>query len=93
MSYKLKGMMRQSEEEKNRLNIILKSVPDALLIIDANGIVTLSSSSVKDFFGGTPAAGAHFIEVVRNHEFSDLIEEVKKSMTPGMSEIHYRSTG
>jgi two-component system phosphate regulon sensor histidine kinase PhoR len=86
MSFKLKGIMRQSEEEKNRLNVILRSVPDALLIIDAKGTVTLSSLSVKDFFGDISATGAHFIEVLRNHEFSDLIEEVKKTLSPGMTE-------
>jgi two-component system, OmpR family, phosphate regulon sensor histidine kinase PhoR len=57
MSVTLQGMISQSEEESNRLNVILKSVPDALLIIDAKGIVTLSSSSVKDFFGDAPLAG------------------------------------
>ncbi|MFZ2196733.1 MAG: ATP-binding protein, partial [Thermodesulfovibrionales bacterium] len=87
MSVTLQGMMSQSEGERNRLNVILKSVPDALLIIDAKGIVTLSSSSVKDFFGDGPAAGVRFAEVVRNHEFSDLIEEVRETRLPGMTEF------
>ncbi len=87
MSVTLQAMISQSEEERNRLNVILRSVPDALLIIDAKGLVTLSSSSVKDFFGNIPIAGAHFAEVVRNHEFSALIDEVRKNLTPGMTEF------
>ena len=87
MSVSLQGMISQSEEERNRLNVILRSVPDALLIIDAKGIVTLSSSSVKDFFGDIPIACVHYAEVVRNHEFSGLIEEVQKSLLPGMTEF------
>lgn len=86
MSVTLQGMISQSEEERNRLNVILKSVP-ALLIIDAKGIVTISSSSVKDFFGDIPVAGLRFAEVVRNHEFSELIDEVRKSHLPGMTEF------
>jgi two-component system phosphate regulon sensor histidine kinase PhoR len=85
MSSKLQGMMAQSEEEKSRLNVILKSVPDALLIIEARGAIILSSSSAKDFFGDAPMAGMQFIDVVRNHEFSDLVDEVKKTLTPGMT--------
>jgi two-component system phosphate regulon sensor histidine kinase PhoR len=85
MSSKLQGMMAQSEEEKSRLNVILKSVPDALLIIDARGVITLSSSSARDFFGDGATAGMQFIDVVRNHEFSDLVDEVKKTLTPGMT--------
>ncbi len=87
MSETLQGMISQSEEERNRLNVILRSVPDALLIIDAKGIVMLSSSSVKDFFGDIPAAGMRFAEVVRSHEFSGLIEEVRKDLLPGMTEF------
>ena len=87
MSVKLQGMMTQSDEERNRLNVILKSVPDALLIIDSKGIVTLSSSSVRDFFGDVPSVGVRFAEVVRNHEFSSLIDEVRKNLAPGMSEF------
>jgi two-component system phosphate regulon sensor histidine kinase PhoR len=87
MSVTLKCMMSQSEEERNRLNVILKSVPDALLIIDAKGIVILSSSSVKDFFGDIPIAGVRFAEVVRNYEFAGLIEEVRRHLLPGMTEF------
>lgn len=91
MSVKLQGMMAQNEEEKNRLNVILKSVPDALLIIDAKGIITLSSSSAREFFGNIPMAGMQFVEVVRNHEFSDLMEEVRKTLSPGMTEFRIDS--
>ncbi len=91
MSAALQEMMAQGEEERNRLSVILRSVPDALLIIDARGIVTLSSASVKDFFGEVPPAGALFAEVVRNHEFTTLIEEVRKNRVPGMSQFTIES--
>jgi two-component system phosphate regulon sensor histidine kinase PhoR len=87
MSVKLQGMMAQKEEEKNRLNVILKSVPDALLIIDAKGIITLTSSSAKEFFGDMPMTGMRFMESVRSHEFSDLMEEVRRSHSQGMTEF------
>ncbi len=91
MSVKLQGTMTQNEEEKNRLNVILKSVPDALLIIDAKGVITLSSSSAGDFFGDVPMAGRRFVEVVRNHEFSDLMEEVRRNGSSGMTEFRIES--
>ncbi|MGO9613569.1 MAG: ATP-binding protein [Dissulfurispiraceae bacterium] len=87
MSVTLQATMAQSQEERNRLSVILKSVPDALLIIDAKGIVTLSSSSVKDFFGNIPIVGVGFADVVRNYEFSGLIDEVRKNLLPGMTEF------
>lgn len=87
MSVKLQEVIKLSEGEKNRLNAILKSIPDALLIIDAKGIITLCSSSAKSFFGNLPMTGARFMEVVRNHEFSDLMAEVQMSLSPGTAEF------
>ncbi|HXX58881.1 MAG TPA: ATP-binding protein [Thermodesulfovibrionales bacterium] len=87
MSVKLQGMMNQSEEEKGRLNVILKSIPDALLIIDAKGSITLSSSSAREFFGDIPMSGMRFVEVIRNHEFAGLMDEVRKTLSPGMIEF------
>lgn len=91
MSVELQGVMAQNEEERKRLNVVLRSVPDALLIIDSRGIITLSSSSAKDFFGNVPMTHMRFAEVVRNHEFSDLVEQVRAGGSPGMATFRIES--
>ncbi|MDA8431373.1 MAG: ATP-binding protein [Nitrospiraceae bacterium] len=91
MSVTLQEMMTRCAEERNRLSVILRSVPDALLIIDAKGMVILSSESVKDFFGDIPAAAPRFAEIVRNHEFTELIGQVRESRIPGMSQFMIES--
>jgi len=91
MSVALQGIIAESEEEKNRLNVILKSIPDALLIIDTKGNIILTSSSAKGFFGDIPITGMQFVEVVRNHEFSDLVDYVRKSLSPGMAAFRIES--
>lgn len=87
MSVTLQGMMSQIEEERNQLNVILKSIPDALLIIDSRGSIIISSSSSGEFFGDLPLQGRQFIEVVRSHEFAAVMEEVRKTLLPGMTEF------
>jgi two-component system phosphate regulon sensor histidine kinase PhoR len=87
MSVELQDIIAESEEEKRRLNEILKSIPDALLIIDSKGIIHLSSSASREFFGDVPLAGRHFIEVVRNNEFSDLVDNVRKDLSSGITEF------
>ena len=91
MSVEINGLMTKDEEERNRLNVILRSVPDALLIIDTKGIITLSSSSAKDFFGYLPLTGMQFLDVLRNHEFSDLVEQVRKDHLPGTTTLRIES--
>jgi two-component system phosphate regulon sensor histidine kinase PhoR len=87
MSVKLQGMIAENEEEKNRLNVILKSIPDGLLIIDSKGAVVLASSSCREFFGDIPITGRQFFEVVRNQEFSDTVEGVRKDLSPLMTQF------
>ncbi len=91
MSAELQAVMDQNEAERKRLEVVLRSVPDALLIIDSKGIITLSSSSAKGFFGNVPMTQVHFAEVVRNHEFADLLEDVRKDRLPGMTAFRIES--
>ena len=87
MSASLQGTITRSEEEKKRLNVILESIPDALLIIDSRGSVQLSSSSARKFFGEETLAGKQFIEVVRNRDFSDAMDEVRSGLQPVTTEV------
>jgi two-component system, OmpR family, phosphate regulon sensor histidine kinase PhoR len=87
MSIRLQGTIAESEEERHRLNVVLRSVPDGLLIIDAKGIITLSSASAREFFGDIAMIGLPFVEVVRNHAFADIMDEVRRSLSPGMTEF------
>lgn len=87
MSAALQAIIAEKEEEKNRLGVILKSIPDALLIIGSKGNVRLSSASAREFFGDVPMTGVPFVEVVRNHEFSHLVDQVKETRLPGLTEF------
>ncbi len=93
MSEELQEVIGRSEEERKRLNEILRSVPDALLIIDARGVVLLASTSSKDFFGDVGFAGKQFIEAVRSYEFSDLMDEVRGKLVPGTAEFRLDHPG
>jgi two-component system, OmpR family, phosphate regulon sensor histidine kinase PhoR len=69
LSMELKTVIGEHEEERKRLNEILRSIPDALIIMDSNGVVLLSSAASGKFFGDIPLMGKPFIQVVRNSEF------------------------
>ena len=88
MSAELKNVIARSEEEKKRLNVILRSIPDALLIIDARGTIQIASAATRKSFGEAPLIGRQLIEVVRNHEFLTLVDNVRTSLAPGMAELY-----
>jgi two-component system phosphate regulon sensor histidine kinase PhoR len=87
LSEELQTVIAEHEQERRRLNEILRSIPDALIIIDAKGVVLLSSAATGNFFGDAPLMGRPFIQVVRNSEFFSLLDEVRASGTAGVSEF------
>jgi two-component system phosphate regulon sensor histidine kinase PhoR len=92
LSMELKTVIGEHEEERKRLNEILRSIPDALIIMDSNGIVLLSSAASRNFFGDAPLIGRPFIQVVRNSEFFSLLDEVRTSRKTGVSEFKLEHT-
>ena len=88
MSGELKKVLAESEEEKKRLNVILRSIPDALLIIDIRGAIQIASAATRKSFGDAPLAGRPLIEVVRNHEFLTLVDSVRHTLAPGIAEFY-----
>ncbi|NTW60117.1 MAG: PAS domain-containing protein [Nitrospirae bacterium] len=87
MSEELRTVIEEHEQERKRLNEILRSIPDALLILDRKGVVLLSSAATRTFFGDIPLMGRPFIEVVRNNEFFSLLDEVRNSGAAGTTEF------
>lgn len=87
MSVELKQSIASTEEERNRLAVILSSIPDALLISDARGAIRITSAASRKFFGDTAFQGKQFIEVVRNSEFIKLLDDVRREHQPGSAEF------
>jgi len=87
LSMELKTVIGEHEEERKRLNEILRSIPDALIIMNSSGVVLLSSAASRSFFGETPLTDKPFIQVVRNSEFFSLLDEVRASRKTGVSEF------
>jgi two-component system, OmpR family, phosphate regulon sensor histidine kinase PhoR len=87
VSEKLRGLLKQSEEERNHLNAILKSIPDSLLIIDRKGTILLANAAAATLFSDTPLTGAHYMEVFRSNSFSELLEGIRRKPDFGSVEI------
>ncbi len=85
MSAELQNSIAVNEGERKRLNEILRSIPDVLMILEANGTIQLASSASRHYFG--EVMGKQVFEVIRNPLFLSLMEEARKNLTPGVSEL------
>jgi len=87
MASRMGESLRKKDEEANRLNVVLKSIPDALLLITIDGQVALSNTVARKLFGMPSLEGRPFIEVVRSPKFLSLVDKVKQSKMPDSGEI------
>jgi two-component system phosphate regulon sensor histidine kinase PhoR len=87
MASKLETSITQRDEKAKRLNVIIKNIPEALLLINISGTVELSNNAARELFGVTQLDGKPFIEIVRNPEFLSLVDYVKHNRTTGSTEL------
>jgi len=93
MAAELEDTVKAGDEEAKRLNVILKSIPDALLLINVHNIIDLSNNAARDLFGSEKLDGRSFLEVVRSPVFMALMDEAKKTRLPGAAELMFDFTG
>ncbi len=87
MSKDLQALLSLKDAETSRLNVILKSIPDPLLIINRDGIIERANEAVRELAGNTSPVGRHFYEVIRSPEFFSLIDEVKTTQSVGIADM------
>lgn len=75
--------------EKRKLEVILETLSDGILVIDRDFKVILTNKAADLIFGfgGGDVRGRPVMEVVLNHHFLDLIQEVNLSQQPKESEL------
>lgn len=87
MASGLKLSIEKKKEETDRLKVILRNIPDALMLVGPEGNIRLANNAAEELFKGRELTNRPFMEVVRNPDFSMLVDKVKKSLLPGEAEI------
>ena len=88
MAQELKERLRQSEEEKGKVEAILDNLSDGLMLIDAKRRILLCNDALREIFPG-PAEieGKTAAETVKNAELMKVIEEVIGEGKPVSREV------
>ncbi len=92
MAHELQTRLKQSEEEKQKIESILRNMSDGLIVTDNKGRIVLSNEAVRGLFSiGSSIDGKTVMEVLRKAELMEMIESVVKNeerISRGI-EIHY----
>lgn len=77
MAKELSFRLQQSEDEKNKIEAILKNMSDGLILTDKKGLIIMSNDAVARLFGLTSSIeGKTLLETLRKAELMELIEKV-----------------
>jgi len=77
MAHELKTRLKQSEEEKHKVEAILRNLSDGLMLIDTRGRILLCNDAVDRLFGiGTCTEGGTVAETLRNAQLMEVTDEV-----------------
>ncbi len=74
--------------EIERLEVILDSITEGILVTDGDGRVLMANRALRDLYGLTrPLLGRRMVEAVRNAEVSDAVEGALAGRGPTSCEI------
>ncbi len=77
MAEELSFRLQQSEDEKNKVEAILRNMSDGLILTDLKGRIILSNDAVMNLFGiTTNIEGKTLLETFRKTELAEMTEKV-----------------
>ena len=80
--------LKEGEEEKYKIEAILMSMSDGLMLVDTKGRILLSNSAIKNFFGIESSIGGRtLMETLRKAELMEVIDRVVESRVTISREI------
>ncbi|MBN1188515.1 MAG: HAMP domain-containing protein [Dehalococcoidales bacterium] len=86
MSAGLQNTMMTISDEKVKLDTILNTMPDGIILTDAERCISFSNPAAQSIFGfpGSASAGKPLIEVIINHQIEGVLNEC---LTTGLKQI------
>jgi two-component system phosphate regulon sensor histidine kinase PhoR len=85
MAERVRAHVKSIEEERGRLAAMLANIPDGVIITNGAGEITLINAAAERLLRlSADSAGRRLIEVVRDHEIVDLVDQ---ALRPGAAPV------
>jgi two-component system phosphate regulon sensor histidine kinase PhoR len=94
MADQLRDRLTQITAEKDRLDAVLESMVDGVLVLDTQGRVSLANPRARELleiYG--PVEGRSLLEVVRNPQIDQSLHAAAEATAPVVSEVEIRAPG
>jgi two-component system phosphate regulon sensor histidine kinase PhoR len=98
MAGKLKENFEELNEKQKEISSIIKSIRDAIVVIDANEKITFCNKNFKRYFKPDDVKDKYYWELIQNVELQKLVKKIQTSKKSKAAEIqfadkHYIASG
>ena len=87
MTETLSSFFAEISSQKEELNNIISSIQEGLLVLDRKGTIVLSNESIRKALQSSAVDGKFYWEVIREPQFSALIDRVARDKTGCVDEL------
>ena len=87
MTETLSSFFAEISSQKEELNNIITSIQEGLLVLDRKGTIVLSNESIRKALQSSAVDGKFYWEVIREPQFSALIDRVARDKTGCVDEL------
>ena len=87
MTETLSSFFAEISSQKEELNNIITSIQEGLLVLDRKGTIVLSNASIRKALQSSAVDGKFYWEVIREPQFSALIDRVARDKTGCVDEL------
>ena len=87
MTETLSSFFAEISSQKEELNNIISSIQEGLLVLDRKGAIVLSNESIRKALQSSAVDGKFYWEVIREPQFSALIDRVARDKTGCVDEL------
>ena len=87
MTETLSSFFAEISSQKEELNNIISSIQEGLLVLDRKGAIVLSNESIRKALQSSAVDGKFYWEVIREPQFSALIDRVAHDKTGCVDEL------
>jgi len=92
MTEKIRGLFQEVSFQKEELTNIISSMNEALLVLDADGRITLVNEALRRLLPEQPLEARFYWEVIRAPELGDIIKEVRSGKQRHIGEVTHGQT-
>jgi two-component system phosphate regulon sensor histidine kinase PhoR len=79
MIERIRELISELSEQKDSLNVIVSSIKEGLVVINAEEKIAIMNDSFKEISKSGEIKGKNYWEVIREPEFEEIIDSVKKN--------------